>query len=408
MDILEIILLPILAAILLVGYFKVFRRFYSAEPNEWMLVMRNGKVIECGIGISYYASLFDVVVKFPSQINKVRFQAQQVTQEVQGLEVSGIIIWSVFRDNEGPLKAFKYLGEDIKTNDPATANDKIVEIANSIVRHRVANSTIDEVLKNREMVREEIKKEMNEIVNGWGVWLESVEITDVKILSSTLFKDLQMEFRKEQQQKAEYIKMETEKDLRERRLAQDIEYAKKEAENESNKTIYSLTESIKISKERQKVFLEQQKIERKKIETDNKLKEFKENQQKEFKLFEKQRKFEKDSIQLEQALIKKKKEFEAEKEDQKTSRFLLLKDLDKINVNKDAELDTEKKNLSQKNKFLLEMDPKIRALDAISMIYSHLPVHEIKLFNHGESKDPAAILVNQIMGTVQGLSNSAK
>jgi hypothetical protein len=31
---------------------------------------------------------------------------------------------------------------------------------------------------------------MFEVVKGWGVWLETVEITDVTISSGALFKDL--------------------------------------------------------------------------------------------------------------------------------------------------------------------------------------------------------------------------
>ena len=60
-------------------------------------------------------------------------------------------------------------------------------MSNAIVRNRIANSTINDILKNREKVRDEIQKEMNSVINGWGVWLESVEITDVRVLSSSLF-----------------------------------------------------------------------------------------------------------------------------------------------------------------------------------------------------------------------------
>lgn len=45
------------------------------------------------------------------------------------------------------------------------------------------------------MLRDAIRKEMQEVVRGWGVWLETVEITDVLISSSSLFKDMQTGFR---------------------------------------------------------------------------------------------------------------------------------------------------------------------------------------------------------------------
>lgn len=94
-----------------------------------------------------------------------------------------MIIWSIYREKEGPFKAYKYLGDDLRSQEPYSANMHLVQMSTAIVRHRIANSTIDEIIKNRESVRDEIRKEINAIVNGWGIWLESVEITDVKILS---------------------------------------------------------------------------------------------------------------------------------------------------------------------------------------------------------------------------------
>ena len=63
-------------------------------------------------------------------------------------------------------------------------------MANAIVRNCISNSEINEVLTNRKMLRDAIKDEMMEVVKGWGVWLETVEITDVLISSNRLFKDM--------------------------------------------------------------------------------------------------------------------------------------------------------------------------------------------------------------------------
>lgn len=96
----------------------------------------------------------------------------------------------MFREGDGPLKAYRFLGQDLKSGKMNQANAILGEISNSIVRHRVANSTIEEILRNRDVVRNEIRSELNKIVNGWGVWLESVEITDVTISSSQVFTNL--------------------------------------------------------------------------------------------------------------------------------------------------------------------------------------------------------------------------
>jgi hypothetical protein len=46
------------------------------------------------------------------------------------------------------------------------------------------------MLRDREGLCIKIRKEMSDVVSGWGVWLETVEITNVLIKSGSLFKDL--------------------------------------------------------------------------------------------------------------------------------------------------------------------------------------------------------------------------
>lgn len=86
-------------------------------------------------------------------------------------------------------------------------------MTNSIVRHKIANSTIEDIMTKREELRKDMRKELNQMLNGWGVWVESVEITEVRILSNTLFENMQVEFRENQRNKAEMIKMNVQNDI---------------------------------------------------------------------------------------------------------------------------------------------------------------------------------------------------
>lgn len=45
--------------------------------------------------------------------------------------------------------------------------------------------------------------------SGWGLWLETVEVTEVRILSKTVFEDMQQEFRSNIHKDAEKLKMAT-------------------------------------------------------------------------------------------------------------------------------------------------------------------------------------------------------
>ncbi len=57
----------------------------------------------------------------------------------------------------------------------------------SILRNLIANSKLDDVLKKRDLMKDNMKKELQKPLKGWGIWLESVEITEVKISSKTIF-----------------------------------------------------------------------------------------------------------------------------------------------------------------------------------------------------------------------------
>lgn len=105
-----------------------------------------------------------------------------------------MLVWTVNRVGDGPFNAYKNLG-DISSGNPQSANESLVAMSTSVVRSCIANSTMMEMMRNRQLLREAIKKEMFEVVKGWGVWLETVEITNVTICSSSLFKDLQTNYR---------------------------------------------------------------------------------------------------------------------------------------------------------------------------------------------------------------------
>jgi len=56
------------------------------------------------------------------------------------------------------------------------------------------------------------------VTEGWGVWLETIEITDVKILSKKLFDDLQVTFLEDNNKKATLLKLDVDNTLELERL----------------------------------------------------------------------------------------------------------------------------------------------------------------------------------------------
>lgn len=136
-----------------------------------------------------------------------------MTKEMQGVRVSGMIVWSIKKNNDGPFKAYKNLGDDLASGSPRTANLNIASVSEAIVRDAIAHSTLIQILKCREELSQKIRKEMSDVVNGWGVWLEAVEITDVRIQNAQMFQDMQAEYREKMRLVASAYEMKIKSEL---------------------------------------------------------------------------------------------------------------------------------------------------------------------------------------------------
>lgn len=165
---------------------------------------------------------------------------------MQGVEVSGMLIWSIKRTEDGPFSAYKSFGDDLNASEPAEANKKLQSMAVSIIRDRIANFTINDILKNRGKLRNGVKDEMQKILSGWGIWLETCEIQDVKISSKSLFTNLQTEFREKSRMEAEQISANTENTIKEEALVRLNKYEKIKAEAETSTKIYAGEQKVKI------------------------------------------------------------------------------------------------------------------------------------------------------------------
>lgn len=102
------------------------------------------------------------------------------------------------------------------------ANTSVQTMCESIVRNQMANCSLEEVLRQRIKLKKQMKDELQHQLTGWGIWLESVDLKDVKISSNTLFEDLQAPFRLDTRLKAEDIRLKTSEKMTEARLSSEF------------------------------------------------------------------------------------------------------------------------------------------------------------------------------------------
>ena len=311
-----------------------------------------------GIGKRAFRGWNTQVVTFPSTIQKVQFQAQQVTREIQGIEVSGFVVWVIYREEDGPFKAYKHLSGLGDSGGSPEASENIARMAESIIRTQVANSTISEVIAQRQILRDKIRSEMQEVVKGWGVWLETVEITDVMILSQSLFEDLQAKFRQETRREAESIRLETERDIEEQSIRENLELAKQRAE----------------ASEAQKTFEAQKRFDREKEEA---------------KLLEERLLIERENLEHEHAL-------ESLRQSQRI-------ELAASEAEHQLEMRRRKLNLEKSSPWIQRQE----MMRSLERIYEKLPLKEIKMIQMGgESDDPVVRLLTHLKTVEQALAET--
>lgn len=90
---------------------------------------------------------------------------------------------------------------------------------------------------------------MFDVVKNWGVWLETVEITDVVISSGSLFKDLQAEFREKMKKESALYEMVVQQEIDEVKQREELIIQKKRNESKIEINIYGKMIDMEIAAE---------------------------------------------------------------------------------------------------------------------------------------------------------------
>lgn len=139
----------------------------------------------------------------PTSIDRLQFAADQVTRERVGVEVVGLAVYRIVE----PRVAYRMLDFD----DPAEATERLrkilVEMFVGATRRLVANLGVEEVMTHRkEALAAELMREIAPVLEGrggledgtdrgWGVVIDTIEVQNVRILSETVFAQMQAGFR---------------------------------------------------------------------------------------------------------------------------------------------------------------------------------------------------------------------
>ncbi|HEY8211226.1 MAG TPA: hypothetical protein VIG99_27270 [Myxococcaceae bacterium] len=214
----------------------------SARPSEFLIRMRGGTVIQAGQGASCFKWPWESVAIIPTTIQRLHFTADQITSEKVGVQVTGVAVYRI----ADPLVAFKMLNFSYAERAGEKLEMMLGEMFVGAVRRLVANLSVEQCLTRRkEGLAVELMREIAPVVSGvgrpedraskgWGVVIDTIEVQDVRVLSRTVFANMQARFRHEQEQKAREAELLKERMVRlgEAEAQRQIELARVATEKE--------------------------------------------------------------------------------------------------------------------------------------------------------------------------------
>ncbi|MCK6547962.1 hypothetical protein L6R52_19075 [Myxococcota bacterium] len=203
--------------------------FVTAKPSEFLVHVRRGRVVSksSGQGATCFKWPWDAVAIVPTSLQRLQFQADQVTAEKVGIEVVGLAVYRIAE----PLLAYRVLNFSF----PERAQEKLEETLTAMfvgaTRRLVANLGVEDCLQKRKSaLAEELLREIAPVVGGlgrpddateqgWGVVIDTIEIQEVRILSEKVFASMQAPYRAALDRRA-----------REAKALADLDIAQRDAE----------------------------------------------------------------------------------------------------------------------------------------------------------------------------------
>lgn len=194
-------LLSIVVAVVICAATIVRLSWITAEPDEWLLRVRNGKVVDAGIGISIWRRPGDVIARFSSTIQRVRFSVEALSTEHLTVLVDGFILWSVAPDVERAFRAFSKLGLANLDRPPAALKSRAHLLTSSQhhafqallaaeVRAHVASLSLDDLLTEHRKLLGGLEDRLQSLSETLGIVIERTEILQLQPADRSLLRDL--------------------------------------------------------------------------------------------------------------------------------------------------------------------------------------------------------------------------
>lgn len=243
-------------------------KHYKFQPNEYVLVMKNGKVVKQGVGLSFFCNTLNTGMSVVPTVSFDTFFAfdDLLTSDFQGINIQGDISY-IIRDYEkvAGMIDFSYTNksgyEEKKAEAKQVMGKRITNLAKTSASKFVNARDVKTVIHAQEELAAFLSEEMasNEAITDLGLDVVTVSILAVSpsLETKRALESATREQILQQQDDAIYKRrnaaIEQERIIKENELNTEIKVAEKEHENEMLRQKNALEEvklESKVTKEK--------------------------------------------------------------------------------------------------------------------------------------------------------------
>jgi regulator of protease activity HflC (stomatin/prohibitin superfamily) len=191
----------VLSVLLLSLYIRKYVRIF--DPNIFYVHLRRGKAIKQGEGgMVVRIPFLDRILAVDRTVQQLNISAESVlSKEKQKIRLSAVLQWQA----ENAISTIN----NVKWGEiPA----RLTAIIESVIRTSCAQLAVEEILEERQLIIEAIKKELNDIVSEWGLKVVTVELVDVVVVNESFLSNMSKPREAEMQRKAQIALIDAEQE----------------------------------------------------------------------------------------------------------------------------------------------------------------------------------------------------
>lgn len=210
-------------------------RFFKGDPNAYILLFRNGRIVREGAGLNFwYMPMVSTIASVPTVSTDAPFIFTETTSDFQEVAVQGTLTYNITQ----PAALARLLDFSINpgnghylAEDPEKVVNRVVTTVQALTRTHIATFSLREALRAARPIATGVMKDIGEETDleRLGIEVDSIHITSMKARPE-MQKALEAEYREQLQREADqaiYARraaaVEEERTIKARELGTEIE-----------------------------------------------------------------------------------------------------------------------------------------------------------------------------------------